>query len=74
MQATVTLIAPPCPIVDPDDGWGQERRAAASSDDPQQSILADRHHEPACKAGRGSAAKCQTKMDDMTETRRSARP
>jgi hypothetical protein len=45
------------------------------SHDPQQSILADRHHEPTRKAGCRSAAKCQTKMvDDMIETRRSARP
>ena len=36
-----------------------------------QRILADRHHEPTRKAGRRSAAKCQTKMmDDMIERRR----
>lgn len=65
----------PCPVVDPNYGRRHKRRTAASSDDPQQSILADRHHEATRKAGRRSAAKCETKvMDDMIETRRSARP
>jgi hypothetical protein len=67
-ERPVVLIAPPRPIVDPDHGRRHKERTAASSDDPKQRILADRHHEPTCKAGRRSAAKRQTKvMDDMIE-------
>ncbi len=54
----VALVAPPCPVIDPDDEWRFEARTAASAHNAQQRVIADRHHQATSKTCRRSTARC----------------
>ena len=56
-------------------GRRDEARVAAPPDNPQQRVVADRHHEPAREARRRAPAERQAEMmNDVFKPRRSPRP
>jgi hypothetical protein len=48
----LTLIAPPCPVVDADNVWRSKGWTPASSNDPKQGIIAYGQHKSAGKTRR----------------------
>jgi hypothetical protein len=74
-ERAITLVASPCPVIDPDHGGRDKTWAATPPHHSQQRILADRHHQPTRKAGgRPSAERKPEMMHDVIEACRSARP
>jgi hypothetical protein len=68
---SIAVIATKGPIIDAGniDSFGGQ--AGSAPDDPEQCVVADRHHQPLGETGGGSAAKRQSKMvDDALQTRR----
>ena len=67
----IALIALPGPVVDADDVRRRRRRAAFPADDPEQRVVAHRHHEAPGETCRRAAAECKREMMHETfETRR----
>jgi hypothetical protein len=71
----VALVAPPCPLADPDDQWRFETRTAAPSHNAQERVIADRHHQATSKIRCRSTAKSKREMMlDLVEPSGSLRP
>ncbi|MGF7055733.1 hypothetical protein GGC47_004946 [Bosea sp. OAE752] len=65
----VTVIAPPCEVVNADHAQRLARHPGTLPDHAQQRIIADRQHYPGGKTRSGPAAQHEPQMlDDMIET------
>ena len=73
-ERAVTLVASPCPVIDPDHAGRDKTWAATSPHHSQQRILADGHQPTRKAGGRPSANREPEMMHDVIEPRRSARP
>lgn len=72
INRSVTLVALPGPVVDPDDVRRWRRRPACSPHHAQQSVVADRHHEAPRQARCRSATERERQMMDETVEARSS--
>jgi len=71
----VTLVAPPCPVIDADHRRRNDTRGAAPSDNTQQGVVADRHHQSAGDSRRRSPTQSKPEMmDDMIKPRSTPGP
>ena len=68
------MVAPPCPVIDPDDIQWLSRYVGSSTYDPEQRVVADREHQPSSKACCRTSAQRETEMvDDAVESPGSSR-
>lgn len=58
----VAMIAPPRPVVDPNDGEPLHRKASAPAHDTLQRVVAHRNYESSGKTGSRSSAEREPKM------------
>ena len=63
-DAAIAVVAAESPIVNADHAERIARRTGTSPDDPQQRVVADRHHQPLGKIRRWPAAERQSEMVD----------
>ena len=69
----LAMVAPVCSIIDDDHTQPLGLRQNTPSDDAEQSVVAERQHEPLGEPGTGSATQWQTKMvNDLFKEHRSA--
>src|SRR5208283_3557556 len=74
-QRSISMVATPGPVVDPDDHRGREARVAPSAHGAQQSVVADRYAQAAREARRRSTSKGDRQtMDNLIEPSRAPRP
>jgi hypothetical protein len=74
-DCSVTLIAPPCPIIDADNARCSKGWTPAPSNHPKQRIIAYGQHKSAGKTRCWAATQGKAKvMDDQIEPRCSPRP
>ena len=67
-ESSITMVATPGPVVNPNDAWRCECRRPPSPDSAQERIVADRHHQPTSKAGgRPAAERKRQTMDNLIE-------
>ena len=74
-QRSITMVATPGPVVDPDDHRGHEARVAPSAHGAQQGVVADRYAQAARETRRRSTSKGDRQtMDNLIEPSRAPRP